>query len=114
MVPLPLQACQTPSGTMLSVLGPSLQRLSCAYLHCLLCIEGRREFITSLMGCLPQLHSLAATCGLHIQVLCSTSASSTEVRFYGSMRILTQSKVPCIHHAAVTAPAWCGPNQYSL
>ena len=63
------------------MLGPSLQRLSCAYLHCLLCIEGRREFITSLMGCLPQLHSLAATCGLHLQVLCSTSASSTEVRF---------------------------------
>ena len=92
MVPLPLQACQTPSSTvaLLSVLGPSLQRLSCAYLHCLLCVEGRSEFITSLMGCLPQLHSLAATCGLHIQVLCSTSACSTEVRCCGSTRILGQ------------------------
>ena len=96
MVPLPLQACQTPSGTLalLAVLGPSLQRLSCAYLHCLLCVEGRRDFIASLMGCLPQLHSLAATCGLHLQVLCSTSASSTEVRFCSSKRVPGQQSVP--------------------
>ena len=97
MAPLPLQACQTPSGTipLLAVLGPSLQRLSCAYLHCLLCVEGRPEFITSLLDCLPQLHGLAATCGLHLQVLCSTSASSTEVRFAGSTRFLWQSAPGC-------------------
>ena len=98
--PLPLQACRSPSGSdaLLAVMGSGLQRLSCAYLHCMLCVEGRRKFITSLTRCLPQLHSLAAACGLHIQVLCSTSASSTEVRLFSSTRILGQKSAldpPC-------------------